>query len=213
MEVQRHQTISHIMPDDGLTPEELAEIPDLEPIPPSPVHHFFPILDDDADNSDDVASKNEAEELFQARSKGPGLLFPIRYPQVRRSPGVPTPRAYCQVFSQMWNIYKKARGLFWTSDHMDLTADVLEWEISMTEPQHALVMHAICTLYNQATAKRATLASLGRNITPNEAQHFFAYQTMMYVLRTNIQQRHTLIPYIVTGKTSTARPTPHSWKN
>ena len=67
--------------------------------------------------TDDVTTKNLAEEPILKENPNRFVLLPIKYPSV-------------------WDMYKKAEASFWTAEEIDLSADMNDWEKLSSDEQH-----------------------------------------------------------------------------
>jgi ribonucleotide reductase beta subunit family protein with ferritin-like domain len=84
--------------------------------------------------------------------------FPIRYPQ-------------------LWELYKKAVGSFWTTEEIDLAGDLKDWERLNTDEQHFIKMVLAFFAASDGIVMENIDLNFGRDVQIAEARSFYAYQS------------------------------------
>ena len=79
-------------------------------------------------------------------------------------------------YTDLWNLYKKAVGSFWTVEEIDLASDIRDWEKLSADEQHFIKM----VLSFFAASDGIVFENLDMNFTNDvqipEARSFYAYQ-------------------------------------
>jgi ribonucleotide reductase beta subunit family protein with ferritin-like domain len=84
--------------------------------------------------------------------------FPIRYPQ-------------------LWDLYKKAVGSFWTTEEIDLAADLKDWERLTGDEQHFIKMVLAFFAASDGIVMENINLNFGSEVQIAEARSFYAYQS------------------------------------
>lgn len=84
--------------------------------------------------------------------------FPIRYPQ-------------------LWELYKKAVGSFWTTEEIDLAGDLKDWERLNVDEQHFIKMVLAFFAASDGIVMENIDLNFGRDVQIAEARSFYAYQS------------------------------------
>ena len=104
-----------------------------------------------------MESANRIEDPILAPSTSRFTTFPIRYPD-------------------LWALYKKAIGSFWTVEEIDLAGDLKDWDKLTTDEQHFIKM----VLAFFAASDGIVFENLDLNFTKDvqisEARSFYSYQ-------------------------------------
>ena len=84
--------------------------------------------------------------------------FPIRYPQ-------------------LWDLYKKAVGSFWTTEEIDLASDVKDWERLTPDEQWFIKSVLAFFAASDGIVMENIDTNFGKDVQVAEARAFYAYQT------------------------------------
>jgi ribonucleotide reductase beta subunit family protein with ferritin-like domain len=84
--------------------------------------------------------------------------FPIRYPQ-------------------LWDLYKKAVGSFWTTEEIDLANDLKDWERLNADEQHFIKTVLAFFAASDGIVMENIDLNFGRDVQIAEARSFYAYQS------------------------------------
>lgn len=85
-------------------------------------------------------------------------VFPIKYPD-------------------LWALYKKAVGSFWTAEEIDLGADVADWSKLNTQEQHFIKMVLAFFAASDGIVMENINLNFGAEVQIAEARAFYAYQS------------------------------------
>lgn len=84
--------------------------------------------------------------------------FPIRYPQ-------------------LWELYKKAVGSFWTAEEIDLAGDLKDWVRLTTDEQHFIKMVLAFFAASDGIVMENIDLNFAKDVQVSEARSFYAYQS------------------------------------
>ena len=96
------------------------------------------------------------EEILKP-STGRFTTFPIRYPD-------------------LWALYKKAVGSFWTAEEIDLAGDLKDWETLKPEEQHFIKSILAFFAASDGIVFENIDLNFGSEVQISEARAFYAYQ-------------------------------------
>lgn len=87
---------------------------------------------------DDKDSSASHEPLLKPSARR-FILYPIQYPEVRLLES-----SSCALSEplQIWNYYKKAQASFWTSEEIDLSGDLMDWN-RLTNGERHFISHVL----------------------------------------------------------------------
>ena len=84
--------------------------------------------------------------------------FPIRYPQ-------------------LWDLYKKAVGSFWTAEEIDLAGDLKDWVRLTADEQHFIKMVLAFFAASDGIVMENIDLNFAKDVQVSEARSFYAYQS------------------------------------
>ena len=84
--------------------------------------------------------------------------FPIRYPQ-------------------LWELYKKAVGSFWTTEEIDLAGDLKDWVRLTADEQHFIKMVLAFFAASDGIVMENIDLNFAKDVQVSEARSFYAYQS------------------------------------
>jgi ribonucleotide reductase beta subunit family protein with ferritin-like domain len=84
--------------------------------------------------------------------------FPIRYPQ-------------------LWELYKKAVGSFWTAEEIDLAGDLKDWARLTSDEQHFIKMVLAFFAASDGIVMENIDLNFAKDVQVSEARSFYAYQS------------------------------------
>lgn len=79
---------------------------------------------DNSNGSNNKRIDMYGEEPLLKENKSRFVLFPINYQEI-------------------WNMYKKAEASFWTTEEIDLSADINDWNNKLTEDERQFICHVL----------------------------------------------------------------------
>lgn len=101
------------------------------------------------------------EEPILKPNKDRFVLFPIKHPA-------------------MWEMYKKAEASFWTTEEIDLSADLQDWEHRLTDDERHFIKHVLAFFAASDGIVNENLAvNFMREVQFPEARCFYGFQIMM----------------------------------
>jgi ribonucleotide reductase beta subunit family protein with ferritin-like domain len=83
--------------------------------------------------------------------------FPVRYPD-------------------LWELYKKAVGSFWTSEEIDMSGDIKDWETLNVDEQHFIKMVLAFFAASDGIVMENIDINFSSEVQISEARSFYAYQ-------------------------------------
>lgn len=115
------------------------------------------------------------------------VLFPIRYPTVRNrdisSLKIPLYEATYEIVDmQLWEAYKTAQKTFWTTEEIDFTTDLSDWNHRLTDQERSFFSTLLAFF---ATSDGIVAENLAQRFCAEielpEARCFYGFQMMMWV--------------------------------
>jgi ribonucleotide reductase beta subunit family protein with ferritin-like domain len=97
------------------------------------------------------------EDPILAPSLARFTTFPVRYPD-------------------LWNLYKKAVGSFWTVEEIDLAGDLKDWDKLNSEEQHFIKMVLAFFAASDGIVMENIDMNFSKDVQIAEARSFYAYQ-------------------------------------
>lgn len=80
----------------------------------------------------------------------------------------------------LWEMYKKAEASFWTTEEIDLSADLADWETRLTEDEKHFLKHVLAFFAASDGIVNENLAvNFMREVQYPEARCFYGFQIMM----------------------------------
>lgn len=114
-------------------------------------------------------------------------LFPVQYKEV--SPNlrhnVPPMRAASMLYLvltyiQLWQMYKKAEASFWTSEEIDLTHDLVDWNERLNNDERHFITHVLAFFAaSDGIVNENLLERFSNEVQAAEARYFYGFQIMM----------------------------------
>jgi ribonucleotide reductase beta subunit family protein with ferritin-like domain len=98
------------------------------------------------------------EDPILAPSTSRFTTFPIRYPQ-------------------LWELYKKAVGSFWTAEEIDLAGDLKDWVRLTADEQHFIKMVLAFFAASDGIVMENIDLNFAKDVQVSEARSFYAYQS------------------------------------
>jgi ribonucleotide reductase beta subunit family protein with ferritin-like domain len=101
------------------------------------------------------------------------VLFPIKQNDVSFLAFVPF---FCNLFSQIWEMYKKAEASFWTAEEIDLSSDHKDWSNLSRNEKH-FITHVLAFFAASDGIVNENLAmNFSSEIQSAEARCFYGFQ-------------------------------------
>jgi ribonucleotide reductase beta subunit family protein with ferritin-like domain len=97
------------------------------------------------------------EDPILAPSLARFTTFPVRYPD-------------------LWNLYKKAVGSFWTVEEIDLAGDLKDWDKLSSDEQHFIKMVLAFFAASDGIVMENIDMNFSKDVQIAEARSFYAYQ-------------------------------------
>ena len=105
------------------------------------------------------------------------VLFPIRYPTVRTSIYI------CPIHAdetKLWQAYKDAQKLFWTTEEIDFSGDLSDWNKSLNSGERALLSVVLAFFASSDGIVAENLVQqFCVEVQAPEARCFYGFQIMM----------------------------------
>ncbi|KAF5393649.1 hypothetical protein D9757_000132 [Collybiopsis confluens] len=103
----------------------------------------------------------EEEEPLLKETKRRFVLFPIQYKEI-------------------WQMYKKAQGSFWTSEEIDLSHDVNDWKQRLNDNERHFISHVLAFFAaSDGIVNENLLERFSNEVQAAEARYFYGFQIMM----------------------------------
>lgn len=101
------------------------------------------------------------QEPILVENKNRFVLFPIKHPQI-------------------WQMYKKAEASFWTAEEIDLSSDLIHWEIKLNDNEKHFIKHVLAFFAASDGIVNENLAiNFMNEVQYPEARCFYGFQIMM----------------------------------
>jgi len=79
-------------------------------------------------------------------------------------------------------MYKSALASFWTSDEIDLSRDIIDWALRMTEPEKNFILLVLAFFAaSDGIVNENLVQRFCSEVMIPEARCFYGFQIMMYV--------------------------------
>ncbi|KAF9075959.1 ribonucleotide reductase [Rhodocollybia butyracea] len=103
----------------------------------------------------------EEDEPLLKESKRRFVLFPIQ-------------------FNEIWQMYKKAQASFWTSEEIDLSHDLVDWNERLTVPERHFISHVLAFFAaSDGIVNENLVERFSNDVQAAEARCFYGFQIMM----------------------------------
>ena len=107
------------------------------------------------------SNKIEVEEPILKESKDRFVLFPINHDDI-------------------WQMYKQQQASFWTTEEIDLAADVLDWDTKLNDDERHFIKHVLAFFAASDGIVNENLAeNFLSDVQYTEAKFFYGFQIMM----------------------------------
>jgi ribonucleoside-diphosphate reductase beta chain len=107
------------------------------------------------------SNKIEVEEPILKESKDRFVLFPINH-------------------NDIWQMYKQQQASFWTTEEIDLAADVLDWDTKLNDDERHFIKHVLAFFAASDGIVNENLAeNFLSDVQYTEAKFFYGFQIMM----------------------------------
>ncbi|KAG6835880.1 Ribonucleotide-diphosphate reductase (RNR), small subunit [Arthromyces matolae] len=101
------------------------------------------------------------EEPLLKESKRRFVLFPIKYPEI-------------------WSLYKQAQASFWTAEEMDLSLDIVDWNVKLNDDERYFISRVLAFFAaSDGIVNENLVARFCNEIQVSEARCFYGFQIMM----------------------------------
>ncbi|MCX6183206.1 MAG: ribonucleoside-diphosphate reductase small subunit [Bacteroidetes bacterium] len=106
-------------------------------------------------------NKIEVEEPILKESKDRFVLFPINH-------------------NDIWQMYKQQQASFWTTEEIDLSADVIDWDNKLNDDERHFIKHVLAFFAASDGIVNENLAeNFLSDVQYTEAKFFYGFQIMM----------------------------------
>ncbi|KAJ3937324.1 MAG: ribonucleotide reductase [Lentinula lateritia] len=108
----------------------------------------------------DINMAEEDEPLLK-KSQRRFALFPVQY-------------------KELWQMYKKAEASFWTSEEIDLTHDLVDWNERLNNDERHFITHVLAFFAaSDGIVNENLLERFSNEVQAAEARYFYGFQIMM----------------------------------
>ncbi|KAH7879677.1 ribonucleotide reductase small subunit [Lentinula edodes] len=108
----------------------------------------------------DINMAEEDEPLLK-KSQRRFALFPVQYKEI-------------------WQMYKKAEASFWTSEEIDLTHDLVDWNERLNNDERHFITHVLAFFAaSDGIVNENLLERFSNEVQAAEARYFYGFQIMM----------------------------------
>jgi len=112
------------------------------------------------ENEQRIIDETKGEPLLE-ENKNRFVLFPIKYPEI-------------------WRMYKQAEASFWTTEEIDLTADITDWNRKLTKDEKYFIAHVLAFFAASDGIVNENLANrFMKEVQIPEARCFYGFQIAM----------------------------------
>ncbi len=81
---------------------------------------------------------------------------------------------------EIWEMYKKAEASFWTTEEIDLSADLQDWQLKLNDDERHFIKHVLAFFAASDGIVNENLAiNFMREVQSPEARCFYGFQIMM----------------------------------
>lgn len=121
-----------------------------------------PIVNGKSDTSPNCSLKpEEADEPLLQENPNRFVLFPIKYQEV-------------------WHMYKKAQASFWTSEEIDLSKDIQDWNNRLNDDERHFISHVLAFFAaSDGIVNENLVERFSSEVQIPEARCFYGFQIMM----------------------------------
>lgn len=108
-----------------------------------------------------ILSHQATNEPLLKPNTGRFVLFPIKHQEI-------------------WEMYKKAEASFWTTEEIDLSSDIQDWELRLNDDERHFIKHVLAFFAASDGIVNENLAvNFMREVQYPEARCFYGFQIMM----------------------------------